>query len=409
MQNLTSHASKSDDTRDSSTVTHEIELQKSDSDVSKSDDVTESGKVTPKTEDGDVEEDEQWPDVLYQTRLLVPDEDYLRIYYSGKRFPEWSNTRNESKRSKSNIELIRTVGGSWREEYKTNQLKSMEEHQWKRDDLHVDFKKHVRIGEQYSSAMIIHDPIFREAMKSLIKYDPSQDLTGDEIHIGLPWKMLMHYYEEIESLRDRLSNSDAASSETSETNWRMENSKKVQSINNILEVIKGDYENVVRPELQNHTKSGVAEFSKLWLLFRPGEEVFATVNGKMAAFIVLAYHDHEPGTSTTTHGPIKQFIVHMWNLRFVAGRLVRHTSKIAIDKYERTRQIHKLPVYPCKYGPKDGTKQKLLERGQRFFEMIQKPHAYMKHQGLTRDAKPRSVSLSMRSECWQMPCTRSAC
>ena len=369
------------------------------SDAPKIGGVTSSSKVTHETEELDMEEDGPPPDVLYRTMLDIPDEDEWRNFYSGKPFPEWADPwKKETKRSKSRskVEMVRKVAGSWRGDFKKTPLDSMEEHQWRMNNLHVDFKKHVRIEKQGHPGMFIYDSVFLEIMKSLIKYYPSGNLTGDEIYIEYPWKMLMHYYKEIVSLRNELRDSEATSRDIYKTDRGLAKSKKVHSIDQILELIKGTYDTIVHPEIENHTKSRVAEFGKLWLLFRPGEEVFATVHGKTAAFIVLAYNDHEPGESATTHAPIKQFIVHVWNLRLVAGSLVRHMSKIAIDKYEGTRLIEKLPVYPCKYEPK--VRQKLIERGRRFFKMIQKPHAYMKYTGLTQDENPRPVSPPMWSE-----------
>ena len=371
--------------------------KKPDSDGAKIGSLTSSSKVTHETEELDMEEDGPPPDVLYRTMLDIPNEDEWRYFYGGKTFPEWADPwKNETKRSKSKIEIVRTVVGSWRGNFKTNPLDSMEEHQWRMNDLHVDFKKHVRIGKQGHPGMFIYDSIFLDILKSLVKYYPSVNLTGDEVYIGYPWKMLMHYHKDIVSLRNELRDSEATSPDIYKSDHGSANSKKVHSINRILELIKSTYDTVVHPELENHTKSRVAEFGKLWLLFKPGEEVFATVNGKMAAFIVLAYDDHEPEAFAPAHAPIKQVIVHVWNLRFVAGRLVRHTSEIAIDKYEGTRVIEKLPVYPCKYEPK--LMQKLIERGKRFFKMVQKPHAYMKHTGLTQDERPRNVSPSMWSQ-----------
>ncbi|KAL9027204.1 MAG: hypothetical protein Q9196_004243 [Gyalolechia fulgens] len=355
-----------------------------------------------KTDNGDIEEDGLLPDVLYRTRLDDPDHDEFWNDFRDDKFPEWSDPRRKETKppSASKLEIIRTVDGSWQGKFKTDRPKSMEEHQWRRKDLYVDFKKQFKITGQRPPEMLINDPIFRDVMKSIIRYDPSQLFTGDEICIEWPWKILMHYRKEIVNLRDTLKHSlrdgQATVCTVPRPDYDAAAQKKVESIDLVLNYIQDDYEQVVAPELRNHSTLRVAEFAKLWLLFRPGEEVFATVNGKLAAFIVLSYRYHEAGQFATTNAPIKQFIVHVWNLRFVAGLLVRHMSQIAIDTYEGTRLIETLPVYPCEYagstGPTSRSRQKLIEKGKRYFSIISQRHAYMEHKGLTRNEKPRQYN-----------------
>ena len=288
--------------------------------------------------------------------------------------------------------MIRDVVGNWQEDGKKKI--SMKKHQWGQHDMHIDFEKEFNIETQSFPALRINDGICRHIMKSLIKYDPGQILTGDSFLVHWPWKILMHYHEELVDLRDKVENKEPTDIQFSE---EVEPLEIVRRLDCLLGQIEDVYAEMVKPELENHANARLAEFQHLWLLFKPGEEVFARVNGELAAFIVLAHRHHEPGHSKTTKAPIKQLIVHVWNLHFVGGRLARHMSQIAIDEYEDSRLIETLPVYPCKYaGSKDEAykqREKLIERGKDYFNIIKQPHAYMDHKGLTRDSEPRIVSL----------------
>ena len=272
----------------------------------------------------------------------------------------------------------------------------MNKYQWRDEDRHIKFGKDFTIKTQKRPAMRIHDPVCRSVMKYLIRYDPGQILIGDSYLIHWPWQILMQYHDQMKGLRDKIESGEATDFMVSEGNEDIESGEMVRRIDLLFELINDVYTAEVEPELQNH-KSRLADFKHLWLLFKPGEEVFARVSGELAAFIVLAHRNHEPGDSKTTKAPIKQLIVHVWNLRVVGGLLVRHMSQIAIDEYDGSRLIDTLPVFPCGYaGPEHearAQKELLIKRGKDYFNIIKKPYAHMHHQGLTRDSKPRRVSL----------------
>ena len=338
--------------------------------------------------------DSAWPDILYRVRVSNNESEERRYFYSDKRYTGWADPlKDDDKGTESPFQMIRDVVGNWQEDVKVKK-KSMKKDQWRQHDKHIDFEKEFNIETQRFPALRINDAICRHMMKSLIKYDPGQILTGDSFVVHWPWKILMHYHEEIEELRDNVKNKEPTSIHFSND---VERPEIVRRIDILLSQIEDVYTGMVKPELTNHANSRLAEFQHLWLLFKPGEEVFARVNGELAAFIVLTYRNYEPGDSKTTKAPIKQLIVHVWNLHFVGGRLARHMSQIAIDEYEDSRLIETLPVYPCKYaGSKDEAckqREKLIKRGKDYFNIIKQPHAYMDHKGLTRDSEPRKVSL----------------
>ena len=351
-----------------------------------------SGHSGPVPEDAPIAP--TWPNILHRVRVSIEKSGDRRYFYSDDRYTGWSDPlKDDDKGTESPFQMIRDVVGDWQEDVKAKKI-SMKKHQWKEHDKHIDFEKEFHIETQSFLALRINDPICRHIMKSLIKYDPGQILTGDSFLVHWPWKILMHYYEEFEGLRNDVENKRPISVRFSKD---IKPQEIVRQINILLSQIEDVYTGMVKPELKNHANSRLAEFQHLWMLFRPGEEVFARVNGELTAFIVLAHRNHEPGDSKTTKAPIKQLIVHVWNLHFVGGRLARHMSQIAIDEYEDSRLIETLPVYPCKYaGSKDEAckqRERLIKRGKDYFNIIKQPHAYMDHKGLTRDSEPRIVSL----------------
>lgn len=338
-----------------------------------------------------------WPDILYRTKAKDEESEKSNYYYSDQKYEEWSDPlKDDDKTSASLIEIIRDVLGSWQDEAKSKP-KSMDKDQWRDKNRHVKFGEEFMIKKQKRPLMWIHDPVCRSMMRFLIEYDPSQFTAGDYLSVHWPWHTLMHYHEEIENLRERIKNGEATDFQVSERGEIIENEEKIRRIDLLLEQIKDVYTLEVRPELQKHSASRLADFKKLWLLFRPGEEVYTRVNGELAAFIVLSH------TSHSTPDSVNQLLVQVWNLRVVAGRLVRHMSRVTIDEFEGSRLIDTLPVFPCKYaGPKheaQAQREKLIERGKKYFSIIKQRHAYMDHRGLTQDSEPRIVSSPLLFTC----------
>ena len=356
-----------------------------------------TGLASPATDPEEANAKSDWPDVLYRTRVEGEKSDESNLYYSNQRYEAWSDPLKYDDRTPASlIEMCRDVVGSWENDARSKS-KSMSKDQWREKNLHIKFGEDFTIKRQRNPAMRIQDPVIRYMMKSLIKYDPGQILTGDFMIFHWPWHNIMHYYGQIEGFRDKIRSGEATDLRILDADGNdIDHEEILRRIDVLLGQVNDVYTKEVLPELQNHSTSRLAEFKKLWMLFKPGEEVLTRVNGELAAFIVLAFRSHEPGDSKTTQAPIKQFIVHVWNLRLVAGRLVRHVSQIAIDEYEDSRLIDTLPVFPCKYaGPEheaQARRQELIERGKKYFNIIKQPHAHMDHSGLTRDLKPRIVS-----------------
>ncbi|KAL8831484.1 MAG: hypothetical protein Q9170_005268 [Blastenia crenularia] len=337
-----------------------------------------------------------WPDILYRTQVQDEESEKTNYYYSDQKYKEWSDPVKDARGNAASLfEIARGVVGRWQPEAKSKG-KSMVKDQWNDNTQHVKFGEEFTIRSQKRPLMLVYDPVSRSVMKHLIKYDPGQILTGNHLSIHWPWQILMQYHEEIQGLRDRLSDTEAADFEVSNSDGPIDRKEVVRRIDLLLKQINDVYSLEVMPELQNHRDSKVAEFKKLWLLFRPGEEVFTRVNGELSAFIVLAHRDHSPGDSKATQARINQLIIHVWNLQVVAGHLVRHMSQIAIDEYDGSRLIETLPVFPCKYAGSDdearSLRETLVERGKRYFSIIKQPHAYMDYNGLTRDSEPRKYN-----------------
>ncbi|KAL9026509.1 MAG: hypothetical protein Q9196_004835 [Gyalolechia fulgens] len=328
-------------------------------------------------------------EILYCTHAKDEESEQSNTYYSNQKYNGWSDPlKDRDERSISLFEIERTLIGIWQDKDSSKQQEPMKKDQWRDTHRHFKLGNGFKVRAQGPTMMRINDPVCQSVLKFLIKYDPGQVLSG--FYIGWPWHILIQYYKDIICLRDKIQEGQAMDFQVSDGDF--ENQEIIRRIDLLLAQINDVYTDSIEPELQNHHTSGLAVFEKLWLLFKPGVEVFARVNGELAAFIVVDYHDRliDP---EYPHARDRKLIVRMWNLRLVAGRLVRHMSHIAIDEYAGSRLINTLPVFPSQYtGQEDepqAQRKTLIERGKKYFNIINQAHAYMDHKGLTQDLEPR--------------------
>ncbi|KAL8888554.1 MAG: hypothetical protein Q9215_004036 [Flavoplaca cf. flavocitrina] len=348
--------------------------------------ITSSGNHEPGPENAS---SKSWPDILYCTYAKDEKSGQCNTYYSDQKCDGWSDPlKDRDGRSESLFEIERTLYGDCQDKERWKRQEPMNKDQWRDTHRHFKLGDGFAIRAQGLPMMRINDPVCQSVLKFLIKYDPGQTLS--DFYINWPWHILIQYHKDITNLRDKIQEGKAMDFQVS--GGDIENQEIIRRIDLLLEQINDVYTDSIKPELQNHGTSGLAVFKKLWLLFKPGEEVFTRVNGELAAFIVVDYHDR-PGDPKSPQELDKKFIVRMWNLRLVAGQLVRHMSHIAIDEYEGSRLINTLPVFPCKYTGREDEPQaqrkNLIKRGKKYFNIINQAHAYMDHKGLTQDMAPR--------------------
>ena len=146
----------------------------------------------------------------------------------------------------------------------------------------------------------------------------------------------------------------------------------------VLGYLKPFYENEIRPEIECHQR-GVAKFSSLWLLFKPGGTVFARVKGQLMFFKVLSAH-REVDNVGESSGP---WSIIVWGLYFDGFLLKRQARRFKIHEYHDERDIQKLPIKPIEYlQSADGTKDDLITRGRLYYNFVCEVPYYRKYSGL---------------------------
>ena len=124
-------------------------------------------------------------------------------------------------------------------------------------------------------------------------------------------------------------------------------------------------------------------FDDLWLLFKPGLDVYFRVSMEHFSSMVWAsvVMETEPYESEGEKGELKVMI---WTLESDGGTIGREWSNRIIPWYEGERQVTSLPICPCKYlDSEDGgkTRQTLINRGHKAYKMLREMPKQMWYDG----------------------------
>lgn len=110
----------------------------------------------------------------------------------------------------------------------------------------------------YSSAII-------NALRSVVQYYPSQDLSGSTIDIKWPYPVLVHHYEALHEFKAKCDAKDPNELCTREKDASAHLTRLLSFVDeNIMERVKAE---------QERFKDGFNAFENLWIAYKPGDTV----------------------------------------------------------------------------------------------------------------------------------------
>ena len=124
----------------------------------------------------------------------------------------------------------------------------------------------------------------------------------------------------------------------------------------------------------------VTTFNWLWLLLKPGADVYVRERGCLNAY-VIEYVDKIAGYSTSRPRPYR---VKVWNLDYDGKVFGRSSKTISVPIFDGEREIQSLPIFPiCFHQEKEGDvplRDILIERGKKFVKVMRQP-TYQEYTG----------------------------
>ncbi|KAI9679733.1 MAG: hypothetical protein M1817_004747 [Caeruleum heppii] len=153
-------------------------------------------------------------------------------------------------------------------------------------------------------------------------------------------------------------------------------------------------------------------FRDLWLLFKPGEEVYVPANRKAAAdrqtvFRVLQVSPGRPMLSAASGEdadrpptkPVNQFALSTYYIDYDGDEFGPCWKIFEIQPYEGEKDITSLSIYPFRYfKDHDKLRSQLLEQGKKFMQFRKPTHQYYTGRTLTEHPGGKKCELVPRSE-----------
>jgi hypothetical protein len=255
-------------------------------------------------------------------------------------------------------------------------------------------KEHFVEGEELSGTsptktMHISSKAIEQALRSVVKYYPSQDLASDVIKIQYPYAVLVHHYDELMEYRERFNPEKFL--DASKVCFREKDAYEH------LGVLKDFLDQEIMPlveEEKARNRRGQATFDMLWLIKQPGK-AFICYLGSDKEKIAGVIHSVDMGSFVN---PTRSWTINYWNLNYGGDTIGRQLSNYLENKYTGERDIDDivdLDVYPHSLMVHEA-----IQSGKTFWNLLQKQCKHYK--GRTTTYPHNEVSGAR--EPYQNPC-----
>ncbi len=222
---------------------------------------------------------------------------------------------------------------------------------------------HMKI---YSSAII-------NAVQSVVKYYPSQDLTGDALQVKWPYAILVHHYDELTAFRDERVNKDKE--ELCIREW-----DAADHLELLLKFLDDHIMSEVRAEMERNSR-GLYTFEYAWVLFKPGTTILSMLKGQEDLYARIV-HSVSGGVF---NNPPTPWYIQFWSLAYDGTYLGRVESGMDLSKFDGeastkldSRVIPMEDLDDENTGNLDEAATRQLEYGKKYYELLRKQCKYHK-------------------------------
>ena len=241
----------------------------------------------------------------------------------------------------------------------------------------------------------INSPAIINAFHSVIDYSAGLNIFEDSDTLSEPYRTYFHHDKELKAYRNRF-HPDAIDPNVELCERNVDAYEHLGILQDVLFERSGK---AVEAERQRHAR-GVATFDMLWLLFRPGTNVYVDdhEDGEYNAFVIRTV------SAGDSWGPSSPLTIEAWNITYDGSQLGRHLKFFIQPVYEGEKEISSLKVFPCEFWKeesKEGEKNKPLrlkleERGKMFFKLAQRQ--CMDYDGASYSWPRKQVSTSWKCD-----------
>ena len=204
----------------------------------------------------------------------------------------------------------------------------------------------------------IQSPHILAALRSVVDYYPDHNISESSVTLAEPYYLFFHHEDELRNIHKSFPS----------------DSEQSRHMTVLFNYIDQTFEKRFAKERERQAlaegKTPKTTFDFLWMLYKPGTDVYADMNGKTAGFVVKSIKFIPVQAPNNGY-----YDISMWYLDF-NGRYVGRVPHTAyISYFAGERDIASLAVVPCQYQ-ESGTqgdktlRHRLEERGKKFFRLL---------------------------------------
>lgn len=229
--------------------------------------------------------------------------------------------------------------------------------------------QNLEISSIGSTEMVIRSKQLCGALRRLVDYYPSQQLTG-AIKVSEPYHFLLHHQGK---LRRIMSQGRDGCDDGIFHNLQPERTRS--HIRVLLAFLDAKYAKKIEDEEARHRKNPpTATFEMLWMLLKPGTRVYTDVDGELAAFVIRS-------TRTDRNSNPNWYDVDLWYLDFDGRRIGRCLNSVHVSSFSGEREVSSLKIFPADMASDKALRSRLESAGKRYFDVLRKGSEEVKYDG----------------------------
>jgi hypothetical protein len=216
----------------------------------------------------------------------------------------------------------------------------------------------------------IHSLHLINALRQVIRYYPGLNFSGVPVTIPEPFMSLVHYMKELEDYKTNHPQSH-------DEDYVFTTNSHIDVLLRFLDQRLGEE---LRLERERHLRQPpVATYEFLWLLFRPGDQIFASPYDDKEELHPYIFAMVMPNITIMTRN--YEFLI--WRIDIWESRLVPYEEVRTLQLFEGEKEISSLKMYPGAFLPKySQAREKFIARGMKFVNLFEP--SYMEHSGITQ-------------------------
>jgi hypothetical protein len=236
----------------------------------------------------------------------------------------------------------------------------------------------------------ILSPAVMEALRCVVPYFPDIDFSGNVIKIPEPYSIIIFYEKELTEYRERIRRTNEGISTACPNQWADKHIGIVQDF------VSERMQDAVDAERERHSR-GYVTFDMLWLLFKPGADVYYDLNiiGEREPYIMQNIEFE------LTNGATNSMTFTLWNLDANADWVGPGWSRFTVNRFPGEKEIISMQLYPCEFlkfengvGEEDlaAIQRHFTKRGKKWYNLRRGIGTYQ-FDGFTTSFPRRAVSL----------------